>query len=152
MTTTDELTAVLRSADTEDIDAFIEKYRDKMISDEKPFTAFMRHKLKESGIKQQDVFLRADVPEGYGYKLISGEKRTRSRDVILRLLFASEFPLDDIQRALKLCGMAPLYPKIQRDAVLMIAANKGLTDAYDICVLLEEHGMEPLKAVGSIDD
>ena len=134
--TTNTLTSILCSAKPENLSDYLQENAISLIQKERPFAAFMRKTIHNKGLKQQDVFIRADIPESYGYKLISGEKHTRNRDVILRLLFASSFSLDDIQRSLKLYGMAPLYPKIPRDAVLMIAANKGLTDPYDIDELL----------------
>ena len=33
--------------------------------------------------------MKADIPERYGYKLLSGEKHTRQRDVILRICCAA---------------------------------------------------------------
>lgn len=33
--------------------------------------------------------MKADIPERYGYKLLSGEKHTRQRDVILRICYAA---------------------------------------------------------------
>ena len=47
------------------------------------------------------VFLKADIPERYGYKLLSGEKHTKQRDVILRICYAAEFTLKETQRALR---------------------------------------------------
>ena len=53
-------------------------------------------KFKEKGILQQDVFLAADLPERYGYKLISEQKHTTQRDTILRLCLAARFDEDEI--------------------------------------------------------
>ena len=57
--------------------------------------------LKEKRITQQMVFLKADIPEKYGYKLLSGEKHTRQRDIILRICYAAELTLEQTQRALR---------------------------------------------------
>ena len=149
MKTTDELDLILKKTKPEDIESYIRDHKDKMIDTDKPFSAFIREKIRSAGLKQQDVFLDADIPEGYGYKLISGEKHTKIRDVILRICFASRLGIDDIQKALKLYGMAPLYSRFERDAVLIIAANTGMTDSRDICVFLTNHGMEPLRFVGT---
>ena len=149
MKTTDELTSVLKNAKPDDIEKYIAEHKEKLVSDEKPFAEFMRGKIRTAGLKQQEVFLAADIPEGYGYKLISEEKHTRNRDVIIRLCLAAGFTLDDLQTALKLSGHAPLYPRLERDAVLMIAANNGLRDSRDVNDLLEKHGMQPFKAIGA---
>ena len=151
MKTTDDLASVLSSARPEDLEKYVREHREKLIEGSRPFTAFIRSKIKELGIKQQEVFLAADIPEGYGYKLISGEKHTRTRDVILRLCMSAGLCLNDVQQALILYGMSPLYPRMERDAALMIAINNGMRDASVINEFLVEHGLEPLAHLGSKD-
>lgn len=64
----------------------------------------------------QKMFLQADIPERYGYKLLSGQKHTKQRDVILRICYAAGLSFDETQRALKKYGMVELYSEITRDA------------------------------------
>ena len=145
MSTTDELTKVLKSSRISDIDRYLEENREKFVSGRSPFGDFIKEKIKGSGLKQQDVFLSADVPERYGYKLLSGEKHTMDRDRIGALCIGARLGLKDTQKALKLYGMAELYPKVPRDAVLMIAINSGCRDVHEADAVLGEHGMEPLS-------
>ena len=91
--------------------------------------------------------MNADIPDGYGYKLIAEEKHTRQRDVILRLCFGAGFTVEETQRALKLAGLSPLYPRIERDAVLMVALNQGICKISDVNRLLEEHKMDGLREI-----
>ena len=100
---------------------------------------------------QQTVFLKADIPERYGYKLLSGEKHTKQRDVILRICYASEFSLAETQRALKKYKMPELYAKVPRDALLMIIFNERPGSIIDVNRLLKENGMEPLRTSGLQD-
>jgi hypothetical protein len=97
------------------------------------------------------VFLRADIPERYGYKLLSGEKHTRQRDVILRICYAGELSLEETQRALKKYGMPTLYAKVPRDALLMIIFNDRPGDIIQVNAILKEHDMEPLRTSGLQD-
>ena len=112
----------------------------------------MRETIKAKGLKQQDVFLSADISEGYGYKLISGEKHTNKRDVILRLCLGARFTLKETQTALRLYGFSPLYSKIDRDALLIIALNTGIYDIHEIDRLLSENHLEPVYPVKSIEE
>ena len=145
MSTTDELAKVLKSSRVSDIDSYLEGNRGKFVSGRSPFGDFIKEKIKGSGLKQQDVFLAADVPERYGYKLLSGEKHTTDRDRIVALCIGARLGLEETQKALKLYGMAELYPKIPRDAVLMIALNSGCKDVHEVDALLKGHGMEVLS-------
>jgi hypothetical protein len=104
--------------------------------------------MREKGITQQIAFLKADIPERYGYKLLSGEKHTRQRDIILRICYAAEFTLKETQRALRKYGMPELYAKIPRDALLMIAFNERPGSIIDVNALLKENGMEALRTSG----
>ena len=70
---TDELKKILKSTHPEDIDGFFEENRDSLSDTPDAFCAYIKGIMKENGVSQQDAFLNADVPERYGYKLLSGE-------------------------------------------------------------------------------
>lgn len=142
--TTDKLTGILKHARPSDAARILSEYASEMTDPENGFSTYMRIMFRRKGLRQQDVFIRADISEGYGYKLISGEKRTKKRDTLLRLFFASGFTLEEADRALSLCRMPALYPRFPRDALLMIAFNSGFTDPSAVDDMLVSHGMEPL--------
>ncbi len=79
---------------------------------------------------------------------MSGEKHTRQRDVILRICYAAELSLEETQRALKKYDMPALYPKIPRDAFLMILFNERPGNIIEINELLKKNEMEPLRTSG----
>ena len=147
--TTGTLTDILRSAKPADIDAYLEENAGELLEEDRPFGTYMKKVLKEKGIRQQDAFLAADLSESYGYKLLSEEKHTRQRDTILRLCLAGHFSLTEVQRALKICGMSPLYAREARDAVLIIAFNTGMFQISEVNELLSAHGMAPLREASS---
>jgi hypothetical protein len=122
--------------------------KDSMLSDATSFSTYIKSILRKKGITQQVAFLKADIPERYGYKLLSGEKHTRQRDVILRICYASELTLKETQRALRKYDMPELYAKIPRDTLIMIAFNERPGSIIDVNALLKEHGMEPLRTSG----
>ena len=128
----------------EELGSFLERNEGEMITEARPFAAYMRRKLREKGLLQQDVFLAADLSEGFGYKLISEEKRTRQRDVILRLCLAAQFRPEEVQEALLRYGMALLWWRFPRDAVLLAALGSGVYDLQKVNELLEQHGQQPL--------
>ena len=107
--------------------------------------------IAKRGITQQKVFLNADIPERYGYKLLSGEKHTKQRDVILRICYASGLSLDETQMALRKYEMPELYAKKERDAMLMIIFNEHPGSIIDVNAILKENGMEPLRTSGIQD-
>ena len=140
----DKMMEALLKAKPEDIPRLLRFYAGEWIGAERPFACYMRQLLREKGLRQQEVFLAADIPERYGYKLLSEEKHTRQRDVILRIALGGHLTLAEIQQALILYGMSPLYPRCPRDAVFIVAVSSGLTEISRVDALLEEQGLEKL--------
>ena len=135
------LTAVMQTLSPSDLPKFLSDHADDFSG--RPFTDYMRMKFREKESSQQNVFLAADLNEREGYKLISGEKRTRNRDIILRICLAAEFCLEETQEALILYGMAPLYGRIKRDAAFIIAFSQRIYGIYDVDAILRENNLPP---------
>lgn len=75
----------------EQADQFMKENADVLIKPESAFAEDMRTLIRAKKKTFQDVFLQADISERYGYKLISQEKHTKQRDIILRLCYAGKF-------------------------------------------------------------
>jgi len=145
---TTELEQILGRTHPKDFEAYCVANKGSVNDDEYAFVEYFKSLFKEKGITQQTVFLKADIPERYGYKLLSGEKHTKQRDIILRICYAAGFTLQETQRALKKYGMSELYAKVPRDALLMIAFNDRPGSILEVNELLQKHGMLLLRTSG----
>ena len=145
---TDELEKILGSTHINEVSAYLKSNEESIISNEYAFHEYISKLIKLKNLRKQDVFLAADVSEKYGYKLLSGEKHTKQRDVILRLCYASELTLEETQKALKLYRMPELYAKIPRDAMIMIAFNERPGSIIDVNSFFKNNGMEILRSSG----
>ncbi len=139
-----DLDKCLEEVTPENLKTLLEDNASMLLTGPHPFADYMRRKFREKGILQQNVFLAADLSENYGYKLISEEKHTRQRDTVLRICLAARFRIEEVQEALILYGMAPLYGRFPRDAVLLTAFRCGMRDIRKVNRLLEECGQKPL--------
>lgn len=148
---TSELENELKSTHVNEFAAYCKANYESMLCDATTFSVYCKELFKAKGMSQQTVFLKADIPERYGYKLLSGEKRTRQRDIILRICYAAEFSLEETQRALKKYEMPELYAKIPRDALLMIIFNERPGSILDVNEILQKNGMPPLRTSGLQD-
>lgn len=148
---TEDLENTLKSTHIRDFDRFRETNRESLAEGEELFSGYIKEKIRKKGLTQQMVFLMADIPERYGYKLLSGEKKTRQRDIILRICYAAELSLEETQEALRKYPMPELYARIPRDALLMIAFNERSGSVLDVNMLLKKHGMESLRPSGVQD-
>ena len=145
---TNELEDILGTTHPDGFDSYCKKHSDSMNLSSYSFQDYIKELLKSKGITQQVLFVRADIPERYGYKLLSGEKHTKQRDIILRICYCAELSLQETQRALKKYQMPELYAKIPRDALLMIAFNERPGSIIAVNELLRKHGMEALRTSG----
>lgn len=148
---TNELEHILKKTKPDNIEQFLKDHAASFVAKDRAFSEYVHSVLRKNGFTQQEVFIRAEIPERYGYKLLSEEKRTKQRDYILRICYAANMTLEETQTALTLYGMAQLYARIPRDAVLMIALNQKKSDVLAVNALLEEHGMEPLRGSGNME-
>ena len=143
--TTSQLLKILKSADIDTLKGYEEGY----LQDRDPtFTEYIDALIEKKQLKRQDIFQKADFPQKYGYKILSGERHTQDRDKLLRLLIAMNLNLKEAQWALTLYGMPVLYPKIKRDAIFIIAFNKGISSVETVNEWLQEYGEEELSKIG----
>ena len=148
---TKELTDILGKTHLSDFEKYCKENKESMNTETDTFSIYIKNILSQKGITQQNVFLKADIPERYGYKLLSGEKHTKQRDIILRICYASELTLNETQRALKKYEMPELYAKIPRDALMMIIFNERPGSIIDVNAILKKNGMIPLRTSGLQD-
>ena len=148
MKTTNELLNILKNTEPSEIENCLQNNRDSFVG-EHAFTDYVRSLLKKKELTQQDVFRAAEIPERYGYRIVSGERITRQRDIVLRLCIAGHFTLKETQQALELYGMPVLYARSERDAVMIIAVNKRVYDVHRVDEMLREHGMDVLRPCGN---
>ena len=145
---TKELADILGKTHLSEFGQYCKDHKESMKAGKDMFSIYIKNILSEKGMTQQAVFLKADIPERYGYKLLSGEKHTKQRDVILRICYAAKCTLEETQKALRKYEMPQLYAKVPRDALLMIIFNERPGSIIDANALLKKNGMEPLRTSG----
>ena len=79
---------------------------------------------------EQKDFIRADVvrdsglEKSYVYQIFDGEKKP-SRDKLIALAFGLGLNEEETQRMLKLGGCSELYPRTERDALILFNIHHG---------------------------
>lgn len=142
--TTDRLEEILEQSGADKLTEYLTQEKVYSADREDLFGEYVKSVIREKGFKQKDVFLRAGIDEKSGYKYLSGEKHTSNRDLIIRICLAAHMTLKESERALKLYGLSPLYARLERDAVFIIAFNRRIYDIDEVNEILESHGLEAL--------
>lgn len=144
---TEELDSILSGTAPEDIGSYIHDNAKFMANGRKVFYYYYKDVLDEKNIRLKDVYTQAGVTESYGSKIITMEKHTRNRDLIIRLCIAGHFNIDEINRSLKLYGFNELYSKNPKDACIIVSVNNRIYDFDKIDGLLADNGLPPLSSV-----
>jgi len=139
---TSRLMDVLKNTD----DMTFADYEKEYLQKEYDFVSYMDELIQEKNVKRSQLFVKADIPMKYGYKLLTRESITKDRDKLLRIFIALGMSLKEVQRALSLYGMAQLYPKNRRDVILIICFNHGINTVEEVNEKLQKEGEEPLSA------
>ena len=139
--TTDELLNILTSVHSEaELDNFVGKLEK---SGRVPsFPEYLKEKMQERELEAGELWRAAQIPRSYGYNILSGVRKPK-RDKVLALCLALNLSCEETQRVLKVAGAGALYPRRQRDAVIMFSLRKGLS-VMDTNILLDEFSQEPL--------
>lgn len=142
---TNELDEMLKQTEPDGLSDYFKDNRDYLADEKKEFYYFMKNTMVSKRKLLKDVYSFAGLSEKYGSQILSMEKHTKNRDVIIRLCIAGHFSLDETNRALKLYGMNPLYSKDKRDTCIIVAIHKRIFDLFSIDEILLENGYEKLS-------
>lgn len=142
---TNELDELLKKASPEKMDGYFKDNKEYLADEKKAFYYFMKDTLESKNILLKDVYSFAGMSESYGSQILTMEKHTTNRDVIIRMCVVGHFTLEETNRALKLYGMSPLYAKDKRDANIIVAIHHRMYDLGEIDDLLEKQGFLKLS-------
>ena len=90
-----------------------------------------------------NIINKADFNYCYFYDIVNGRK-IASRDKVIRLILSMRLTTDDCQEALRISGRSALYPKVQRDALLIYGIENRYT-VDETNQLLSAHGEDTLR-------
>lgn len=149
--TTTELEKKLKDTKIKDFKTFENENNNEMLTGNRDFMIYMNDMIKKKKLKKQDVFVNADINFGYGYKLLTQEKTTKRRDVILRICYGAFFTIEETQQALRLYNMNKLYARDKRDALIMACLNERPGAITNVNEILIKNKLDPLRSSGSQD-
>ena len=78
----------------------------------------LKEMIASSGKNKATIAKAAGMSDVYLYQILSG-KRTPSRKKLICICIGMQASLEQTQSLLRKCGLAELYPKSRRDAVVM---------------------------------
>lgn len=82
--------------------------------------------LSQKDLSKATVARRAEMSEIYLHQIFAG-RRKPSRNRLLCICYGLGATVNEAQELLKLCGLAQLYPKNRRDAIILFGMAHGST-------------------------
>lgn len=129
---TDDLLEVIKN---NSLDKTIEEIQGEQI--DISLREYLNSILQKRGLKPADVMKKTGLNKSYFYALLDGTKTNPSRDVLIRLCFGFEMPLDEAQIFLKTFGAAMLYARNRRDSIIIHAIENKLSVMQCDCNLYD---------------
>ena len=117
---TDDLRSELMEA--ADLDSFLAEQADRFRQES--FRELLSRMFLKTGLSKAELARRSGVSTVYLHQLFAG-RRSPSRDRMLCLAVGLSASLDETNGMLRRCGMAELYPKDRRDAIILYGIAHG---------------------------
>lgn len=92
----------------------------------KDAAAMLNQLFKKCGLSKAALAKRSGMSDIYLHQIFSG-RRNPSRSRLLCLCIGLGTSLEETQELLKLCGLAQLYPKLRRDAIIIYGLTHRLS-------------------------
>lgn len=106
-------------------------------------SVYLKSVMERKGLKKSEVIRNAGLPRSYGYEILNGEK-IPSRDRVLAICFSLRLTSDEVQELLKRTEYPLLYPKHERDSVILFGFSHKLS-LYEVNELLYEMNQRILE-------
>ncbi len=114
--------------DSTDLSQFLSRNQEQFV--DKSIAELLNHLFEKKNISKAALAKQAGMSEIYLHQIFAG-RRTPSRNRLLCLCYGLEASIEETQELLRLCGMAELYPKLKRDAIIYY----GLLHKLDLFVI-----------------
>ena len=111
-----------------DLSQFLSRNQEQFVN--KNVAELLNYLFEKKNISKAALAKSAGMSEIYLHQIFAG-RRTPSRNRLLCLCYGLEASIEETQELLRLCGMAELYPKRKRDAIIYY----GLLHKLDLFVI-----------------
>lgn len=137
---TEKLLELLKKSGS--IDAYLQENKDFLLDCD--IKEYLNLLIKEKKLTIQQIAKDSELSDRYCYQFLSpSNPRTPSREVLLSICIGMKLNLDEIQTALKIAQLAPLYPKDERDSIIIFGIEKSQS-VVEINNVLYEHDFKCL--------
>ena len=110
--------------DSPDLEQFLSQNQEQFVN--KSVSELLNHLFEKKYISKATLAKQSGMSEIYLHQIFAG-RRNPSRNRLLCLCYGLGASVEETQELLKLCGIAQLYPKLKRDAIIYYGLLHGLS-------------------------
>ena len=110
--------------DSPDLEQFLSQNQEQFVN--KSVSELLNHLFEKKYISKAALAKQSGMSEIYLHQIFAG-RRNPSRNRLLCLCYGLEASVEEPPELLTLCGMAQLYPKLKRDAIIYYGLLHGLS-------------------------
>lgn len=81
--------------------------------------------IQEKHLKRADIVKDSGLDRSYVYHILNGERQNPSRDKLLAICAAMKLNIEETQYFLRAVGVSVLYPRNQRDSIILYGLEQG---------------------------
>ncbi len=119
---TEKLLELLKKSGS--IDRYLQENKDFLLDCN--IKEYLNALIKEKKLTIAQLSVDSNLSDRYCYQFLSpSNPRIPSREVLLCLCIGMKLNLDEVQTALKIAKYAPLYPKDERDSIILFGIDKS---------------------------
>lgn len=119
---TDKLLELLRKSGS--IDSYLQENSDFLL--DCTIKEYLNTLIKDKKLTIAQVSRDSDLSDRYCYQFLSpSNPRNPSREVLISLCIGMHLNLDETQTAMKIAKYAPLYPKDERDSIIIFGIENS---------------------------
>ena len=87
----------------------------------------MNRLLVKKNLQPTDIIRRSGLERSYVYHIINGERKNPSQGKVIALCIAFELTVEQTQRLLRSWKLPVLYPRNQRDSIILYGISRKMS-------------------------
>jgi len=121
-----------------------EAYLSTMEPEDRTLSEYLFSLLHDKGLSRSEVFEAAGIDRTHGYQVFEGTRKV-GRDRAIMLAFGLRCTLRETQHLLRFAGVAELWCKVRRDAIIIYCIEHGFdrTECDDTLYRMGERTLLP---------
>lgn len=111
--------------DEKKLNSYVADIKDSCRND--GFTNLFHKVCERNNLENSDILPKTNISKSHYYDIVNGKSNNPGRDKMLQICIVAGFTLEETQKALTRTTCGILYPKVERDTIIMFCIVNKLS-------------------------